>query len=99
MCEASRTFFPAHLDETERHTWCEWFRQHGVDPADVALPGWVERRELERQLAYEAYKLDEAGRIAIDPSGDQPARTVRVIQLEAAPLPWPNWWSPEGQQP
>lgn len=90
MCEASRTFFPSRPSNTERLTWCEWFRKHGVDPADVALPGWVERREDERQLAYEAFERDENGRITIAASGDEAARTVRVVQLEAAPLPWPQ---------
>jgi hypothetical protein len=71
----------------ENKLWCEWFRQHGLDPgnASIAVPGWVERREDECQIAYEAYVTDREGGVMLGMA----FREVQVFQLEALPRPFP----------
>jgi hypothetical protein len=77
--------------EPERRIWCEWLRAHGVDPCDVAVPGWIERREAARQLVW----LSQEGAAAhgVDVCGNRvgwPTCILRVLQLESPPLPWPT---------
>lgn len=73
----------------ERAIWCEWLRQHGVDPCDVVLPGWIERHSDTYRLIYLSMARDEKGR----PRWDRESRTVvhetHVFQMEAPPLPFP----------
>ena len=72
----------------EREIWCEWLRQHGVNPNHVKVPGWIERRPDRCQLAYEGYERDrETGEIV---ARDGQVHPVRVMfQMEAPPLPFP----------
>lgn len=74
-----------------RETWAEWFRRHGVDPHDVALLGWIERRELDYQLTYESFERRPAdGSLVKDPATAAIVMVVRVFQLEGPPLPFPT---------
>jgi hypothetical protein len=68
--------------------WRWWLRAHGVDPASVVVPGWIERREDARQLAWLGCTC-----AAHAPTVPRPhlARTAeRVLQLESPPLSWPT---------
>jgi len=33
-----------HDDPEHVAVWRDWFARHGIDPAEVLLTGWVERR-------------------------------------------------------
>lgn len=76
--------------EQLRRLYCEWLRRHGVDPGEVALPGWIERRPQLGQLAYEAYQRGPDRTILADEAREKALREERVVQLEGAPLPWPK---------
>jgi len=69
---------------------CEWLRHHGIDPNDVPVPGWIERRPAERQVVHEAYALNEQGRRYMNETRTDAVREVRVVQLEAEPSPFPE---------
>lgn len=74
----------------DRLMWCEWLTHHGIDPDDVCVPGWIERREAERQVVWLAYSRDERGRVLLDDGRDDVQREVHVQQLEAHPSPFPE---------
>lgn len=62
-----------------REQWHAWARHHGIDPNAVAL-GSLERRPVERQIRYFTYDFSSS-----------PVRQVgQVVQLEAAPSPFPG---------
>lgn len=84
------------MPRAAREQWQAWLRHHGVDADDVAVPGMIERRPDARQVAYIAYELDENGRPVLGPN-HQTLTVVRIVQLEAAPSPFPAAHS--GQQP
>lgn len=72
----------------ERLVWCEWLRRHGVDPSDVVIPGFIERRPDRYQLAYEACARNPDGSYFLS-ADRQTVRVVHVFQMEAPPLPFP----------
>lgn len=80
---------PEHI----RIVWVDWFRRHGIDPNDVAVPGWVERRETDYQLCYASYRRNTDGQIIWDGATGEAVREWRVFQMEGPPLPWPDWQS------
>lgn len=82
-----RYTFEGRLSEPQRVAWCDWFAAHGIDPCDVAVPGWVELRWNDRQISYEAYGRDDAGKVVLDESGEDVVRTTRRHQVAVHPLP------------
>jgi hypothetical protein len=84
-----RVEFDSMPPEPERLIWCDWLRWHGIDPNQVAVPGWIERHADARRIQYESFRTDEhGGRIF---RGDTVLRTVQVQQLEAVPSPLPRF--------
>lgn len=75
--------------EPELSIWRHWMRQHGVDPSDVAVPGWIERHPDTCRLVYGSYERDERGLPRWDRACDDAVRVTRVFQMEAPPLPFP----------
>lgn len=69
---------------------CEWLRRHGINPDDVAVPGWIERQTDLYRLAYEGYICDDQGNILINKARDAAQRRSTYVQLEGPPLPWPT---------
>jgi len=76
--------------ESIRLSMCDWLRHHGIDPGTVCVPGWIERRPGQRQIAYEAYALDEQGGRRLNEAMTEAVREQWVIQLEAEPSPFPD---------
>jgi len=68
--------------------WFEWLRRHGIDFADLAVPGGIFRDVPKRRVVYSAYARDADGRVLVN--GDRAVTTTRAVQLEAAPLPFPE---------
>lgn len=71
----------------QREAWCDWMRKHGLNPNDVALPGWVEADDASRTVRAVCYERDASGRIRIE--GDEAVRSVVEVQLESRPMPLP----------
>lgn len=76
------------MNGIERYIWQDWFRKHGVDPSDIPIPGWVERRPEDYQLVFEVYDRKD-GKFWRYRDGDNAARRTVVMQLEGPPLPFP----------
>jgi hypothetical protein len=76
--------------EAERLEWCEWLHRHGINPSDVSVPGWIERRVPEYRVAYLAYALNERGERYPNPEKTGAVREERFVQLEGPPLPFPK---------
>lgn len=79
--------------ELDRLAVCEWLQRHGVDPREVAVPGWIELRPERRQVAWAAYLWEEAAdgepRRILRSAADAGIRRESVLQLEARPMPFP----------
>lgn len=84
-----RAEFDDRPPEQLRLAWCAWMRHHGIDPDVVPIPGWVERDEQARRVVLEVYVLDEQGRKVANEDQTVAVREVQVVQLEAAPSPFP----------
>jgi hypothetical protein len=87
---ANRVEFGDLPPDPVRLVWCDWLRRHGIDPNEVAAPGWIERRPDTFQIVYEAYVLGDKGMPVWDPRTRGAIRTVRVFQMEGPPLPFPT---------
>ena len=90
MSTAERIEFDDVPPADIREVWVEWLGRHGVDPCDVVLPGWIERRADAYQLAYLSFERDERGRPAFDRERREFVTTVGVFQMEGSPLPFPE---------
>lgn len=73
-----------------RETWAEWLRQHGVDPSDVVIPGWIERHPSTYRIVYASGARDENGRFRWDRESRTVVPETHVFQMEAPPLPFPD---------
>ena len=77
----------------EMALWEEWLESHLIDPVDVSLPGWIERRVTDRQIRYQSYLRGDDGLLQSPPSGTFAQRAVipiiRTVQLESPPKPFP----------
>jgi hypothetical protein len=73
-----------------REDWCTWLERYGIAPSSVCVPGWLEADDDARQIRYLAYVHDEHGRPVLRPHKLGVERTVRVLQLEARALPFPE---------
>lgn len=75
------------FDDAYREAVCEWFREQGVDPDDVALTPIV----LDDQtgvVTIEIFRRDESGRKHLDPAVlDRVATTPSVIDKPTRPFP------------
>lgn len=80
--------------EPVRLAVCDWLRTHGINPNDVAVPGWIERRPATYQVAYQGYEWetddDGSPRPRLTDDRSDAIRRERVLQLEARPLPFPR---------
>jgi hypothetical protein len=85
-----RVEFTQMPPEAERLEWCEWLRRHGINPSEVPVPGWIERRVQEYRVAYLAYALNERGQRYLNPEKTDAVREERYVQLEGPPLPFPK---------
>lgn len=85
---STRYDFDRIPSEPLRLAVCDWLKAHGIDPCDVATPGWIELDDEARRVRWEAYRLDEHGRIPVV-DGDA-VREVHSMQLESPPLPFPR---------
>lgn len=74
----------------ERDVWCEWLRRHSIDPSEVLVPGWIERRPETYQVAYLSAEFAENGTMRWDRERGEPVYLVAVAQLEGPPLPFPE---------
>ncbi len=77
--------------EAERRVWCEWLRRHSIDPDEVLVPGWIERRPGAYQVAYLSAEFDdETGMMRWNRERREPVYRAAVAQLEGPPLPFPG---------
>lgn len=67
---------PSHVE-----LWQEWFRQHGIDPSEVLLTHWVERRANpgQNQIVW----LEDGVR------NGEPITVHREVDLTEPPAPFP----------
>lgn len=86
----NRVEFDVLPPEPERLLWCDWLRAHGIDPKDVALPGWIERSDRNFQITFSTYARDERGRIQLNAERTEALRSTRTVQLGEPPLPFPE---------
>ena len=77
------------ISDTERAAWIVWCRRLGIDPNDVAVPGFIARELSERRVCWEGYVRDAEGHLQLDVFGEAAARVDRFVQLEAEPPPFP----------
>jgi len=77
--------------ENERLAWCEWLRQHSIDPDTVAVvpPGFIEVDSDARLIRYLAFDVNENGNRYVAPCGRCASTSVRVVQLESPPSDFP----------
>lgn len=91
---SERVVFGFFFDEVtveQQVAWRDWCRHHGIDPNDVPASCWIERDEQRRRIVHEAYARNELGQRYPDETGQDAAREVRVVQLEAVPSPFPSF--------
>ena len=86
---SERATFHVMPPRAEREAWCEWLRRHSIDPSDVVVPGWIERRPAAYQVAYLALVQGPDGFFRLDPTTREWICTVRIAQLEGPPLAFP----------
>lgn len=72
---------PGEPPDHELELWQAWFAEHGIDPAEVLLTHWVERRAHgdQNEIVY----LEDAIR-----DGEPITREV-VVKLDRPPAPFP----------
>ena len=85
-----RVEFDKYPPESVRLAFCGWMRHHGLDPAVVALPGWIERDTDRRLVRCVGYHLDERGVPMLTDDREDAVRYVQRYQLEAIPSPFPD---------
>lgn len=78
-----RVMFPEELD-----AWQTYLRRHGVDPADVAVPGLLKADDTARTLSWLTLDRDAEGRILLVDRAV--VHVERTVQLEAPALPFPD---------
>jgi hypothetical protein len=66
--------------EAERLGWCDWARQHGIDPAETV--GFFEIDRAARRIRYLAYDLTEKGHRFARPDGEWASASMREVQLD-----------------
>lgn len=90
MTDVERIEFDWAPPPREREIWCKWLRQHGIDPNQVVIPGWIERRPAAYQVAYLSVEIGPEGRPCWNREGGGGfIWTTRSVQLEGPPLPFP----------
>jgi len=67
---------PAHVT-----LWQDWFSQHGIDPSEVLLTHWVERRDAPGD--FKIVWLEDGER------GGEPITVHREVTLPNPPAPFP----------
>lgn len=87
MNQLTRVEFGSLPREPIRLALCEWLRRHGIDPNNVAVPGWIHRQIDERRVRFLGYQEDY--RTAPLPRDGDPTE-IQWVQLEAPPLPLPD---------
>lgn len=76
--------------EPQRLAVGHWLTQHGIEPLDVAVPGWIEVRRTRRQIAYRCYVWADREQLIVDVDDEgRPQYREPVLQLESPPLPFP----------
>lgn len=70
-----------HEDPEHVAAWHDWFARHGIDPAEVLLTHWVERRASEHE--HMIVWLTDGERDGV------PITVHREIHLEQDPEPFP----------
>lgn len=90
----TRRDFNARPPEPVRLAWCDWFRHHTIDPDKVVANdgdgGFVEIDPNARQIRYLAYNVNDNGNRFMAADGNGASRSVRVMQLESVPSPFPD---------
>jgi hypothetical protein len=81
--------------EAERLAWCDWLRHHTIDPDHVvANPedgGFIEIDTEARQIRFMAYDVNDKGNYYLASDGKRASISVRVVQLESRPSPFPDF--------
>ena len=70
--------------------WLEWAKYHGIDPMRVPLPSIVIRDPIHRQITFTEYLCDDNGNAILSEGQDDVVTTMRTIQLDHSPLPFPE---------
>lgn len=86
----ARAEFATYPPEDERQAWCDWLRHHTINPNAVVVPGFIEADFDTYRVSYLTFDLDERGRRYFGPDTGDVAKSVRVLQLEARPSPFPE---------
>lgn len=79
--------FSGSESEPNRAAWCGWFERHGIDPSDVADPGWVEVDDRTRTITFWGFVRDEHGKDIV--IGDSFAKAAMFVQCGEAVAPFP----------
>jgi hypothetical protein len=90
MITYERVEFTQMPPESERQEWCEWLRRHGINPSEVPVPGWIERRVPEYQVRIHVYTRNEQGALIKNAERTGAVTETRIVQLEGPPLPFPK---------
>lgn len=73
-----------HEDAEHVALWQGWFAEHGIDPAEVLLTAWVERRTVDGSGGHNVIVWLEAG-----VRDGEPITVHREIALDSSPAPFP----------
>jgi hypothetical protein len=85
-----RAEFDTIPPEPLRLAWTDWLRHHTIDPEHISVPGFIEVDFDTYRIRWLAYDLDEQGNYYFWPGTEQVAQSVRALQLEARPSPFPE---------
>lgn len=70
--------------------WMEWFLRHGV-VGNIAVPGWIAVDDVQYRVYVDSFKGEPlAERPFWLRDANEPAREVRMVQLEGKALPFPR---------
>jgi hypothetical protein len=88
--DADCTRVTFHWMPTERHRepFLRWLREAGIDPTDVAVPGWLALDHDRLYVEWESYAVRD-GRRFIDRTGREAARELRSIERAERLPEWP----------
>jgi hypothetical protein len=85
-----RRDFHAGMPHPLQLAWSDWLRQHGVDPRDVPLHGWVEADAERERITYLAYARGPRGEVLVAEDRRSARTEIRRAHLGHPPAPFPD---------
>lgn len=68
------------MNDDDRNRWCDWARQHGIDPHEVI--GFFEIDREARKIRWLAYDLTDKGARFLRPDGKWASASMREVHLD-----------------